>query len=218
MTIKVVAAFAAAIASSALIVGCSDEEPGGFGGQTQIPTDTPSQPTGAPGEALPHSGAPKVVNPIADTSRWEGDPCTVVPSNQLASAGLTATAPQREDLPGVGPGCYWEFDPDTASGFSVSFASQGEGKGLSNLYEHKELGSAKVFEELPPVEGYPAIVIMLDEDRRAEGSCSVAVGIRDDLTVGVDMTADPSVAQGKDPCGSAAKVAGLAVQTMKGAS
>jgi hypothetical protein len=220
MPTRTFAALTAAVASCAVLVACSDDDPSGSdGGNPPInPPSASIQPSGAPGEALPHSGAPKVENPIADTSRWEGDPCTTISASQLSGLGLQAPAPQREDLPNLGPGCFWEFDAETVSGFSVSFDSQAAGKGLSNLYKHRELGSAKVFEELPPIEGYPAIVVMLEKDRRAEGSCAVAVGIRDDLTVGVDMTADPSIPQGKDPCGWAAKVAALAVQTMKGSS
>lgn len=207
-----------ALAVASVLAGCSDEQPGVPADGGNI-SDPPTSSAGNPNEeGLPHSGAPSVTNPIADTARWEGDPCSLITSEQLGTLGLKAPAPEREDIPNIGPGCYWEFDADSASGFSVSFASQGDGKGLSNLYEHNKLGTAKVFEELAPIEGYPALVFILEEDRRGEGECSVAVGLRDDLTTGVDLTADPAIAQGKQPCEWAEKVARLAVQTMKGAS
>lgn len=129
---------------------------------------------------------------------------------------MSAPAPQREDQQS-GPGCYWEFDPDSASGFSLDLPTKGGGQGISNLYQHKEQGTAAVFEELPPIQGHPAVVSM-PEDTRGEGECSASVGLRDDLVLGVTVTADPSIAQGKDPCDFAAKVAALAVQTMKGSS
>lgn len=219
MRAKLASLLVGGFAAALTLAGCSDEEPG-VPDQSGNPPMVPPSSTasGAPVETLPHSGAPKVENPIADTSQWEGDPCNLLTAQQLGSIGLKVPDPQREDVPSTGPGCYWEFDADSASGFSVSFASQGTGKGLSNLYKHKELGTAKVFEELPAIEGHPALIFIVDEDRRSEGECSVAVGLRDDLTVGVDLTADPSTAQGKEPCEWAEKVARLAVQTMKGAS
>lgn len=85
------------------------------------------------------------------------------------------------------------------------------------MYDHKKKGTAAVFEEKPPVEGFPAVVAM-PEDNRSGGKCLFSVGLRDDLLFQVGMIADPELEQGKDPCGWAQKVAELAVQTMKGAS
>lgn len=209
---------AAALSLLAVLASCSDDDPTGSdeGGQPPI-GPTSAAPGSPPGQALPHSGAPKVANPIADTSRWEGDPCSVISADQLSSLGLTVPSPQRSDVPNIGPGCTWEFDSETVSAFDGGFATQGSGKGISNLYAHKQAGTAAYFEELPPIEGHPAVAEG-PEDDRAEGVCDLGVGIRDDLLFTVVMTADPSTPQGKDPCGWAAKVAALAVQTMKGSS
>lgn len=212
------ASYACVLISAAIlaVAGCSDEEPGvpDTGGDT--PVVPPS--TGAPTNGgLPHSGAPKVENPIADTSSWEADPCSVISADQLAGIGLKAPTPQRDDAPDLGPGCLWEFDADSASVFSGSLGTAGARQGISNLYQHKEQGTVEVFEELQPIEGHPAVISMPTDDR-SEGACDVSVGLRDDLVYTVVMTAEPSTAQGKEPCEWAEKLATLAVQTMKGAS
>lgn len=93
---------ATALALAGALASCSDEEPGVPSNETPLPPPTgASSGTATPG--LPHSGAPKVVSPIADTSRWEGDPCIMISSQQIESVGLAATEPQREDQP-TGPG------------------------------------------------------------------------------------------------------------------
>lgn len=208
---------AAALSLAAVLASCSDDDPTGSDDGGQTPISPPATSASQPGQALPHSGAPKVATPIADTSQWEGDPCSVITADQLQTLGLSVPSPQREDVPTSGPGCNWEFDAETVSSFTASFATAGARDGISNMYRHKELGTAEVFEELPPIEGHPA-VIAEPKDERSDGVCGVTVGLRDDLALGIDITADPSTPQGKDPCGWAAKVAALAVQTMKGSS
>lgn len=140
----------------------------------------------------------------------------MISAEQIQSLGMKPPEPERKDT-STGVGCYWEFDFDTASSFGASLGTTGGRQGLSNVYKLKEMGESGHFEELPDIEGLPA-VIAGPEDQTAEGTCSVAVGLRDDLIFGVDMTADPSIEQGKDPCGWAVKLATAAVQTMKGSA
>lgn len=217
MLIRKVAFAATVLAVASSLASCSDEEPGVPGGQTPLPTPPTGASSGAPVEGLPHSGAPKVETPIADTSQWENDPCSAISADQLTSLGLTVPSPERHDIPNIGPGCMWEFDSESASLFSAGFATQGSGKGMSSLYAHKAAGTAAYFEELQPIEGHPA-ALEGPKDDRAIGVCDLGVGLRDDLLYTVVVTADPSTPQGKDPCDFAAKVAALAVQTMKGSS
>lgn len=206
---------AALIGAAALLMACSDKEPGVVDPGGAGVTPTTSQPNGsAPG--LPHSGAPKVTNPIADTSSFEADPCSVITPEQLKSIGLRAPDPKPEDA-SDGPGCLFEFDRDTASEFRTGLSTAGEREGISTLYARKANGTAVLFEEQPPVDGFPAVIAM-PEDSRSDGECMFSVGMRDDLLLSVDLFADPELEQGKDPCGWAQKVAELAVQTMKGAS
>lgn len=215
MRLKISLTLVAALTSAAVLAGCSDNDPEASDGGTE-PTQTASPPSGSAGGGLPHSGAPSVQNPIADTSRWEADPCAVISAEQIKSLGLEPTGSKHKDEP-TGPGCFWKFNADSPSAFTGGLGTTGGREGISNLYKHKQQGSAAVFEELPAIEGHPAAVAMSKDDR-SEGVCAVGVGLRDDLLYTLVMTADPSTPQGKEPCEWAAKVAGLAVQTMKGAS
>lgn len=206
---------AAALALCAGLSSCSDDEPDFQGTTPPLPGGESS--AAPPQAGLPHSGAPAVAEPIADTAAWEADPCTMISADQLKAAGLTkAVTPKRQDS-ATGVGCTWEFDPDTVSIFSASIGTKGGRQGLSNVYQLNEQGSLEQFEVVPPIEGLPA-AIASPKDETADGFCSVAVGLRDDLVFGVDMAADPSIEQGKDPCGWAVKLATSAVQTMKGSA
>lgn len=219
MRIQKFAVAAASLALVGVLTACSDEDPGGSDdGQTPIlPPGTSAPGSAAPGQPLPHSGAPKVASPIADTSQWEADPCRTITVEQLNGVGLQASTPQRDDPPGSGPGCLWEMSGDALIAVSDSFATTDPREGLSTIYKNNAGGNYKVFEEVEPIEGHPAVIAEVD-DYRSEGDCGVAVGLRDDLVLTVSMQAEPTTPQGKDPCGWAAKVAALALQTMKGSS
>lgn len=207
---------AAVLALVTALSSCSDEDPpADDGGPIPPPTGVPSSST--PAQALPHSGAPPVASPVADTARWEGDPCSVITVQQLSSIGLTSAEPERDDLESAGPGCLWDVSADAPSLVSGGFATAGKREGLSTIYKNHQVGALTLFEELPPIEGHPAVVAD-PKDERSTGACAVGVGLRDDLVYTVAMTADPSTEQGKDPCAWAAKVAALAMQTMKGSS
>lgn len=216
MHIRGLTSAAAVLALLAVLSSCSDESPpSSDGGPIVPPTGVPSGT--APAQALPHSGAPKVASPIADTAGWERDPCTVISTQQLSSIGLTSAAPKRDDNPDAGPGCEWDVSADDVILVSGGFATTGKREGLSTIYQNNAGGNYEDFEELAPVEGHPAVVAAPTNDR-SEGICSVGVGLRDDLVYTASVAADPGTEQGKDPCGWAAKVAALAVQTMKGSS
>ncbi|MGH3949748.1 MAG: DUF3558 family protein, partial [Pseudonocardiaceae bacterium] len=63
---------AAGLAAATLLAGCSSETSGAPQAGGQPPSDS----------GLPHSGAPKVENPI-DTKAFEADPCSMITSQQL---------------------------------------------------------------------------------------------------------------------------------------
>lgn len=205
-------------AAFALLTGlsaCSDDEPEAGGQTPTLPTQ--ALPTSnAPAPGLPHSGAPKVETPIADTSAWEADPCTMITDEQLRGIGLEAVTPQREDVPDLGPGCVWEMDSDEYVAVSNGLSTVNR-EGLSTPYKNNEAGAMQVFEEIPAIEGHPAVIAEA-EDLRSEGECGVAVGLRDDLALTIAVQADVDSEQGKDPCGWAVKLATAAVQTMKGSA
>lgn len=194
----------------ALVAGCS-EEPGSptpSGGAGQTSQTAPGQPA----NGLPHSGAPKVDNPI-DTTQWESDPCAVTTEDQVGSAGFpTPEIEPDPDSPG-GPSCRWLWENELSSAGGTFFT--GVKEGLSHFYARHKVGKTKVLEPLAPIEGHPAVIALTD-DTRANGECTVDVGLRDDLLYTVQMNADSDSRWYEDPCKAAQELATLAVQTMKG--
>lgn len=191
------------------LTGCGDDDsgspqtPGGQGPGTSVPGGS------VPG--LPHSGAPKVTTPIADTSRWESDPCSVVSDDQLASAGVVIrrTVPDM-DTPG-GPSCQWGIDG--GGSFAGSFITEG-GQGLSAVYANNSQTPFEHFQPISPVEGQPAVEAMSTASPR-DGECAISVGLRDDRTYLMNLIADKDSPLAAEPCKWAATIAGLAVRNMK---
>lgn len=195
-----------------LVAGCSEEPgsptPGGDAGQTS---------QAAPGQqakGLPHSGAPKVENPI-DTTKWESNPCAVITAEQFSAAGFPS-AEGEEDLNSAGGShtCNWTW-LDELSSATGRFAMDSIKDGLSHYYARNEAGATEYFEPLTSIEGHPALVAMT-EDPRETGECDVDVGLRDDAVYTIQMTADSDSRWYEDPCKAAQELATLAVQTMKG--
>jgi hypothetical protein len=75
--------------------------------------------------------------------------------------------------------------------------------GLSTLYQKR--GEVGLFQELPPVRGYPA-VIYDPIDARSSGTCPVSVGVSDSLAYDVILMA-PTGPLKADPCGAAHQIA-----------
>lgn len=204
----------AGLACAALLAGCTE-------GGTPTPTGTTpgGQTTGAPAgnPNLPHSGAPKVSDPIADTAKWEADPCGVVSEAQLASIGIKLReTPEPELDKSTGISCQWKTEGGFGSSFSGSLTTFNP-EGMSSIYAKNEKDGLGVFEPLHPIEGHPAV--RADQhDQSDSGHCGIAVGLRDDLTYDVDVSFDRESKEAKDPCGYAVKIATLAVKTMKGAA
>jgi uncharacterized protein DUF3558 len=67
---------------------------------------------------------------------------------------------------------------------------------------------------LPPIAGYPAVVTG-NVDARAQGLCTVVVGVSDTIAFEVPITLSLANIGQKDPCESAAVVAGMALETIK---
>ncbi|GDY30652.1 hypothetical protein GTS_22850 [Gandjariella thermophila] len=87
----------------------------------------------------------------------------------------------------------------------------GNKRGLSNLYLKRK--EAALFQEIPPINGYPAVIFDEYADQRSRGACSVAVGMSDTLILAVPVQGTP---QTKDPCGIAQQAAGLIIENIKG--
>ncbi|MGH3515936.1 MAG: DUF3558 domain-containing protein, partial [Haloechinothrix sp.] len=155
------------LAAVSFLAGCSSETGGELGSSGEPPADS----------GLPHSGAPKVENPI-DTAAFEADPCSAITEQQLAEERVNIDEVKPEPDNQVGPSCTWysTFEWGQFSGAVLTANSDG----LSTQYAQYQAGEWAYFEELS-VAGYPAVVNSLTDNRK-NGDCTLNVGVRDDLT------------------------------------
>ncbi|MFJ4102520.1 DUF3558 domain-containing protein [Amycolatopsis japonica] len=190
-------------ATAILLSGCSEKKPG---------DPSPAQPPASSSAGLPSNGAPAVTDPIANTATVEKDPCSAIPTTEIEAIGGKVERTRTVNL-SEGINCSWLFveAPSTLSGGLVV----GNKKGLSALYAQKSTGGLTTFKPVDPIEGYPAVIYANGSEGR--GTCTLAVGIRDDLV----YTVIPHLSSGnplvEDPCGMATKVAAAAIKNLKGA-
>ncbi|RSM66513.1 DUF3558 domain-containing protein [Amycolatopsis sp. WAC 01376] len=187
-----------AAAASLLTSGCGTQVTG---------TATTSAPSSA---RLPSDGAPAVTAPINDTARVERDPCSAIPTAEIEAIGGKVERFRTVDL-SEGLNCSWLFleAPSTVSAGLVL----GNKDGLSALYAQNSTGGLTTFKPVDPVGGHPAVIYANGSEGR--GTCTLAVGIRDDLVYTVIphlSSGNPMVA---DPCGMATKVAATAIKHLK---
>jgi hypothetical protein len=208
----------ALVVTGLVIAGCSGSK---VEGTPSGPASNGSSSTGASAAQDLH-GAPPVANPL-DTTKFQQNPCaslTAVQLQHLRDSIDAATEPEpRKD--GSGPACNWRAsDRGSATNLDVGFLTAGSG--LSSAYAQK--GDYAVFEKLPDIQGYPAVVAM-SIDGRSTGDCSIQVGVTDQLVVSVQIgVSSVPGANGqanpyyKEPCPAAQQVAEAVVTTLRGRS
>ncbi|RSM65808.1 DUF3558 domain-containing protein [Amycolatopsis sp. WAC 01376] len=175
------------------------------------PTPTSSGPN--PGTSNPTSlppGVPRVEHPI-DVTRFKQSPCTALTKTQVEELlGPGAEAKPRDES--AGPACAWTVASFTPR-VSVIFGSGPDG-GTASVYAAK--GNAyKLVEPLEPLDGYPVTAYGVI-DRRAEGACSVSLGISDTQTIGIALTQSQANVGKKDPCDAAREGAVRVLATIRG--
>jgi hypothetical protein len=179
---------------------------------TGVSTTHSSSPTSG-GDDLPSNGAPKVKDPL-NTTRYQQDPCSILTASQAQQELNLPPQGEPKEI-ALGKGCEW-YNPDTRGRVSMGLLT-GNPRGLSAVYEANQAGKYPYFKEMPSVEGYPAIASDI-EDRRPRGICIVDVGVTDQLVLDVALHLSQANVGKVEPCDMAAKIAGLAMQTMiKGA-
>lgn len=178
------------------------------------PTETRSSgPTQKPSEdELPFAGAPAVDDPL-DTSRYALDPCEALTATQVESLNLPSQGTIDDDV-ALGIGCNWK-NADTRGEVKINFFLD-DPRGLSPEYQADKNGKWAYFEELPDIGGYPAVSRDGVDDRHL-GYCPVVVGVADDMVFEAIVQLSQANVGQKDPCEVAVQVAGMALQTMKGA-
>jgi hypothetical protein len=112
----------------------------------------------------------------------------------------------------LGTGCEWR-NPETRGSVQIVFAA-GSQDGLSSEYQAHNDGKWEYFEELPDIEGYPAVIRAGTDDREL-GHCIVVVGVADDMVFESILQLSQANIGQKDPCAVATQVAGLVLQTIK---
>jgi uncharacterized protein DUF3558 len=200
--------FLASLLSLALAAGCTVPSKG-----DPLPAgspDTTAPRTSGTAEALPYAGAPKVDDPL-DTSTYEKDPCKSLTADQAEYLSLPRTGkPTENEVLGIG--CDW-FNEETRGEVQIVFLV-GDPRGLSPEYDADKKGRWEYFEELPDIDGYPAVIRLGTDDRDA-GHCTVVVGVADDMAFETILRLSEVNVGTLKPCEVAADVAGMAVKTMK---
>jgi hypothetical protein len=199
----------------AVLVSCSTTSEGSPKpaptNDTGIESTDPTPPDTDPGDDLPFAGAPKVDDPM-DTTRFQQDPCLSLTEGQAQE--LSLTSPGEPDEGGLGNICTWPSTADRTARVTVAFLNK-DPRGLSALYKANDDGKFVYFEELAPIEGFPAIARDGVEDRDI-GKCKVVVGTSDEIAFELVLQLSQVNVGKKDPCETAAMVAGMTLRTMKG--
>jgi Protein of unknown function (DUF3558) len=197
---------------TALVAGCTTVSQGEPGPATTGPAaTTESQPseTDNPAEELPTDGAPAVNDPL-DTSTFQQDPCGALTPSQ--STELNVGSSGKPDEEALGKVCTWQ-NPETGGMAILAFLDK-DPRGLSAVYHADKEGKWAYFDELPPVEGFPAVARGLTDERK-KGGCSIVVGVSDEIAFSLFLQLSLANSGQKDPCDTAILVAGKALQTMK---
>jgi hypothetical protein len=194
-----------------VVAGCTTASEGEPVPGDTIQTSSGSAPssTNSSDQELPFAGAPKVDHPL-DTTPFQQDPCQALTAEQTQSLTLPSSG-ERRDAP-FGKACTWE-NPDTRGLVEIHFLDR-DPHGLSTEYQAHEDGKTALFEVLPPIEKFPAVVSDVFDDRKT-GKCTVVVGTSDEIRFEVSIRLSPENLGHKEPCDVGTRVAGLALQTMK---
>ncbi|WP_132876612.1 DUF3558 domain-containing protein [Tamaricihabitans halophyticus] len=200
--------FVLAVASLTL-VGCSTEEPGTAEPASPQSNGSSPSPSSNDDGGLPGHGAPAVEEPL-DVSKFEQDPCAALTPNQLNDLNLPEQGEVDKDST-AGPTCSWA-NVETSGLASIILVTAG-GRGLTGVYDANSRGRYNVFEPVGDIEGHPAVIYAT---RAVSRSCTVSVGLRDDLSMDVGVRTSSSNQSG-DACETVQGIAGYMLQTMKAA-
>lgn len=175
---------------------------------TEQQDPTPSGEDDTDAEDLPQNGAPTVEHPL-DASMLEDDLCAAI------------TKEQAKRFPGELQGseigdkgyCDWTYDNDLWHvGFIGGRIMTENHKGLTKYYGPIDDDVAEA-NPVDPVNGYPAV--HFDLGKTDEGTCSIIVGLRDDLTYDVLVTLESEHPSYDEPCKVARKFAETVVDNLK---
>lgn len=154
--------------------------------------------------------APKVSQPLTNTQRYETDPCAAATTDEVAQFGGPVKGTSvYESVPGKT--CQWTFANDTGN-IAGAFIT-GNKEGLNSLYLENKAGHLTTFKPSDPVAGYPAVVY--SQGGEGPGNCSLAIGVRDDLTYTVITHLRDGNPELSDPCKMAAQLGAVVINRLK---
>ncbi len=202
-----------ALLCAVLTAACTTTSQGEPGPATTVRDTTGSPPSSGSadpdGDDLPTDGAPAVRDPL-DTTLFQQDPCRALTPAQSQELNVGSAGEPHDST--LGKGCEW-FNSQTRGEADVTFLDR-DPRGLSALYLANKKGKWAYFDELAPIEGYPAIIRDIVDDRD-KGVCKVIVGVSDEVAFETIVQLSRANVRKKDPCEVAAQVAGMALRTMK---
>jgi hypothetical protein len=204
----------AVLAGTMLLAGCtttSSGDPAPAGTPPNTGTGEPSPSSPAESTELPFAGAPQITDPL-DTTSFQQDPCQTLTAAQTKQLNVSATG--HSIYSPLGKACEWTNEQ--THGYAQIRFNNKNPYGLSGEYQANAQDKYVYFDELPPIEGYPAVSNDI-ADHRKDGTCTVIVGVTDELTFETNLQLSDANVGKVDPCAKAAEVAGMALQTMKGA-
>ncbi|MDI5975323.1 DUF3558 domain-containing protein [Amycolatopsis magusensis] len=197
------------VVAAASLAACSGET----GGKPR-PVET-AAPQGSP-TGQPPDG-PSIPDPL-DASPFLGNPCDLTPQAKLSGLGYTEPGePKTEDDVAkvlAGPSCHWRgTEPGVGMTVQVQTGNRDAGiGGVAGLEKAKQSRQLGFLEQTEGIGGYPAFFAG-QSDRRATGTCALAVGIADDLTFTVTSLGYQGA---QDSCDNSAGVAAIVIDTLKG--
>ena len=178
-----------------------------MGGCSATTAGTPTADSSATSTPTASSEAQHVTNPL-DPTPYLSKPCDLVPQQLTAQLGVTQPKPDMS----LGSFCGWisETDDKTLT-VSIPTLTNGKNGGIAAVYKARDAGGYR-FADPTEVSGYPA-AFADTTDRRAQGKCTVYVGISD----GVVFAAGVDGFRGQeDSCGAAQQVAAAVIATLEG--
>jgi Protein of unknown function (DUF3558) len=181
------------VLATSLLAGCSGGTVGG------TPSTAAGSTSAAPGSS---DEVPKIANPLPATV-LAGNPCDALTSGDI-SRFLGDANPAQPGEDQIGPNCRWTNASRSGAGVDVSYQTKAGG-GLSLAYKNVK-PVAQRFDELDPVQGYPAVGYLIGgkvtttTDAYSQSFCEVVVGIRDDLAYSISLSLGDSARGKKDPC------------------
>jgi hypothetical protein len=192
MLLRTVRLTAATLAALGLLTACSGGSP------SPSPSASPSSASSSDGPKVPAA---------LPTQALLSDPCSILTAAEATQVGLNS--PGKNDSTSTLPGCTWKSSATEVNQVGLTALPQNAG-GISDIYTKKT--GAAYFEPVD-INGYPGVYTDI-QDARTQGSCTLWVGITDQLAVSVI----PNIQSGPnktDPCGIAKKFATAMITHLK---